>query len=123
MRSPIAARLLTGRSLVSRTFFPIGTQLVVLFTLYRIAEDLMRFINLLEFLFSQLFILRHIGMILSGEFAEGLLDLVVARAARNSQRHVIIFKLDGHREKFYLLRSLTITLAGRKDSLPRRYPR
>ena len=44
----------------------------------------MGLIDFLEFLFSQLFVLRHVGVILAGEFAEGLLDLVVAGAARHS---------------------------------------
>ena len=61
--------------------FPIGPQLVVLFALLGVAEHLVGLVDFLEFFLRPLFVLGHVGMVLAGQFAKGLADVVVAGGA------------------------------------------
>ena len=56
----------------------------------------MGLVELLEFLLRRLFVFRNIGMILSRERAEGLLDFFVGRLGRNTEDPVIVFEFNGH---------------------------
>src|SRR5271168_5158665 len=54
---------------------PIFAELVVFSPFLRVAEDLVGFVDLLEFLLGGGFVPGDIGMVFAGEFAEGFLDL------------------------------------------------
>jgi hypothetical protein len=56
----------------------------------------MGLVELFEFLLRRLFVFGDIGMILSRERAEGLLDFFVGRLGRNTENPVIVFEFNGH---------------------------
>src|SRR5687767_12780168 len=96
MRFKIGARLATTERLPThilparrrtkiRALFPVRAKLVVLLTFFRIAEDLVGFVNFFEFLLGDLFVLGDVGMILPREFPEGFAKVVLAGAARHAQ--------------------------------------
>src|SRR5206468_2075974 len=76
---------------------PVGPQLVILLALRGIAQNLVRLIDLLELLLRTLLGLGHVGMILPGQLAKGLFDLLFTRLPRHAQHFVIIFKLNRHK--------------------------
>jgi hypothetical protein len=102
--SPPAKALAAGKSSAAgrraefRAGFPVGAEFVVFFPLDRVGEDLVGLVDFLEFLLGALFVLGDIGMKFAGELAEGLLDFVILRSARDAEGFVIIFVLDGHRQ-------------------------
>src|SRR5215472_7115035 len=69
----------------------VETELIVDLALFRIAEDFVGLRDGLEFLFGCLVARIDIRMVLAGEFAKGLFDLVGGCAFLDSQRTVIIF--------------------------------
>src|SRR6266446_4205723 len=75
-----AARLLRapiGWRLEASGLIPIRAQLIVFLPLLRIAQYLIRFVDLFEFLLGGFFVLRHIRMVLARQFPECALDFVV----------------------------------------------
>src|SRR5437867_4425413 len=59
-----------------RSLFPIRTEFVVFFAFGRIAEHFVRLVDFLELLFRGFFVLRDIGMVLSRQLSECLLDIL-----------------------------------------------
>ncbi len=84
---------------------PIRAELVVFLPLFGIAQNLIRFVDLLKFFFGGLFVLGHVRMILARQFTERAADLVVASRFRHAECLVIISKLYRH-----LLSSLCLQL-------------
>ena len=76
--------------------FPIASQTVVFFPLFGVAQHFVSFVDFLEFFLGSLFILGHVRMILAGQFAKSLADVVVAGGAFHPQRLVIIFEFNRH---------------------------
>src|SRR5208283_3894293 len=68
---------------------PVGAQFIVLLPLHRVAQHLVGLVDRLEFLLPAPLVLGHVGMVLARELAEGLLDLLLAGAARNAEGGVV----------------------------------
>ncbi len=67
----LAARILPARRRTEiRALLPVRAQLVVLLALFRIAQDFVGFVDLLEFFLGDFFVLGDVGMVLPREFAE-----------------------------------------------------
>src|ERR1700730_10667520 len=116
LRSPVRWRLKSSR------LVPIGAELIVLLALLRIAQHLVSFINLLEFFFSGLFILRDIGMIFARQLAERALDFIVARRLGDAERFVIIPELHRHRAPTLCRPRFGATLSdGRRGKISRHH--
>src|SRR5205814_3190190 len=95
-----AARLLCApsrRRLKSAWLIPIRAKLIVFLSFFRVAQDLIRLIDLLELFLGSRFVLRDIGMMLPGQLAKGTANFLFARCLRHAQRFVIISKLHRHR--------------------------
>src|SRR5262249_41065205 len=75
---------------------PIGSKLIVFLPLLRVAQDLVRFVDFLEFFFGGFFVLGHIRMVLARQLAKSAANLILARGFRHTERFVIISKLNGH---------------------------
>ena len=88
-RRPAAVVALLPRLLVHA---PVGAELVVLLALLRIAEDLVRLVDLLELRLGRLVAGVHVGMMLAGELAVRLLDLFLRRALGDAERLVIVLE-------------------------------
>src|ERR1700736_5568743 len=84
------------RALERRRFPSIRTQIVVFAAILRIAENLVRFVDLLEFFLRVPFVFGDIRMILTGQFSESLLDILRAGIPRYTQDFVIVFELNRH---------------------------
>ena len=81
------ARLLPApsrRRLKPARLVPIRSQLVVFPALLGVAQDLIRFVELLEFFFRDRLVLVDVGMVFARQFAERLFDLVVGRSFGNA---------------------------------------
>ena len=87
-----------GRGPEPGAFLPIGAQFMVLLAFLRVAEDFVGLVDGLEFLLGGLlvFFLGDIGVVLTGQGAEGLANLVGAGGARDAESLVIIFKFNRH---------------------------
>ncbi len=79
-----------------RALFPVRAQLVVFFSLGRIAQHLVGLVDLLEFLLGLLLVLGHVRMVLARKFAEGFFNFVLARAARDAEHFVVVFEFHTH---------------------------
>lgn len=73
-----------GRRLKSTRLVPVRPELIVSLAFFRIAQDFIGLVDLLKFLFGLLFILGDVGMIFSGQLAEGTADLVLLRSLWNA---------------------------------------
>src|SRR6267378_1826388 len=71
-RSALAAGLLTGRRVEISAMFPIRAKFIVAFAFLGIAENFVGFVDFFELRFGRFLIFGDVGMILAGEFAEGL---------------------------------------------------
>src|SRR5436305_13634354 len=103
-----AAGLLTlplRRGLETAWPVPIGPKLIIFRPLLRIAQDLVRFVDLLEFFFGNLFILGHIRVVLARQLAKSAANFLLIRGFRHAECLVIISKLNWH-----LLSSLCLRL-------------
>jgi hypothetical protein len=89
-------RIPSGRRLKSARLIPVRAQLVVFFSLLRIAEDLVGFIQLLELFFRRCLVLIDVGMVFARQLSERLANLIVAGGLRDAERLVIISKLNSH---------------------------
>src|SRR5262249_7110138 len=72
--------------------FPVCSELIVSFSLVRVRQDLVGFVDLLEFFLGGLIPRVQVRMVLSGEFAIGLPNLVVGGIALNPKDFVIILE-------------------------------
>ena len=88
--------LLSGRRPETSAFLPIRVEFIVALALLWVAEDFVGFVDLLELFLGGLLVLGHVGMVLAGQLAKGLLDLFVAGITRHSESGVVIFELNGH---------------------------
>src|SRR5262245_10778936 len=94
---------------------PVGAELVVLLTFGRIAENFVGLVDLLEARFGGLVARIDVGMELAGQFAEGLLDLLLRRSLRDAKRLVVI--LEFHRSSGpYRLKKYQSQPASDRDS-------
>ena len=84
-RLPLLLRLLVHA--------PVGAQLVVLPALLRIAEDLVRLVDLLELRFRRLVARVHVGMVLARQLAVRLLDLLFRRRLGDAERGVVVLEV------------------------------
>src|SRR5665213_528226 len=75
---------------------PIRPQFVVAAPFFRIPQDFVSFVDLLEFRLSGSLVFGHVGVMHPRELAERLLDLLRRGAARHAQRFVVILKFHGH---------------------------
>ena len=91
-RAPFPAR----RRTKTRALLPVGAEFVVSFALLGVAQDFVRLVDFLELFLRGLFVFGDVRVILPREFAEGLANLLVARAAPDAQCLVVILKLDRH---------------------------
>src|SRR5204863_1433833 len=96
---PLWWRLETARPI------PIGSKLIVFLPLLRVAQNLVRFVDFLEFFFGGFFVLGHIRVVLARQLAKSTANLVLARRFRHTERLVIISKLNGHLLNVVRLRS------------------
>jgi hypothetical protein len=78
-RCPSAGSAAAMTWLWSRSRFPIGAELVEFPAAFRIAQNLVGFVDFLEFFLRRFFIFGDIGMILARECTEGLFDFVIRR--------------------------------------------
>ncbi len=67
-------RAATARRRLKSTLLPVGAISVILFPLFRIAQDFIGLIDFLKFLLRRLLVLRRIRMVLARKFPEGALD-------------------------------------------------
>ena len=68
----------TARRRSKSTLLPVGAIGVILFPLFRVAQDFIGLIDFLEFLFRRLFVLRGVRMELARKFPEGALDFFLS---------------------------------------------
>ena len=68
----------TTRRRLKSTMLPIGAIGVILFPLFRVAQDFIGLIDFLEFLLRRLFVLRGVGMELARKFPKGALDFFLS---------------------------------------------
>src|SRR5206468_10294751 len=72
---------------------PIRAELIVFLPLFRIAQNFVRFVDLLKFFFGGLFVLGHVRVILARQLSKSAANLIVCRRFLYSSRLVIISKL------------------------------
>src|SRR3954470_7000300 len=72
---------------------PVGAELVVLAALVGVAEHLVGFVDLLEARFGHLVPGVHVRVVLAGQLAVGLLDLLVGGRLGEPQRRVIVLEV------------------------------
>ncbi len=75
---------------------PVCAQLIILSAFFRVAENFVGLVDFLEFLLGSGFVLGDIGVILTGECAERLLDFRVARVSGHAEDVVVVFEFNGH---------------------------
>ena len=75
---------------------PILAQLIVFSAALRVTQDLVGFVDFLEFFFGGLLIFGNIGVMLVCQFAESFLDFCVARGSGNAKNVVVIFEFNWH---------------------------
>src|SRR5438270_3666214 len=113
--TPGLGLILAGKLLLTLDPLPVGTQLVVLRSLLRVAEHLIGLIDQLEAL-GRFRILVDILVILPRQLAVGRLDLLLARRSGDTQGLVVVLVLrSGH-----CLRQGCPKVAGGKPDLARR---
>src|SRR5690242_6233327 len=93
-----------------RALFPVRAEFIILLSFPRITEDFIRLVDLLELFLGGLFVFGDVGVVLSGEFAERLANVLVTRCPFNSQNPVIVPELDCH--KFVSLRPCAVYRSG-----------
>ncbi len=84
---------------------PIGSKLIIFLPLLRVAQNLVRFVDFLEFFFGGFLVLGHIRVVLARQLAKSAANFVLARRFRHTERLVIISKLNGHLLNVVRLRS------------------
>src|SRR5277367_3714218 len=84
------------RRLKRTLILPIGAKLIVLLSLNRVAQHLVGFVDRLELLLGVLLVLRHVGMELARQLAEGPLDVLLVGIARHAERGVVVLEFDRH---------------------------
>src|SRR5207244_4250113 len=86
---------------------PVGAELVVLFSFLRIAEHLVRLVDLLEFPLGGLVPWLDVGVVLARELPKRLLDLFRGGGLGHAQRRVVVFEVHPsyQRPPFWVLRS------------------
>ena len=89
---------------------PIRAELIVFLPLFRIAQNLVRFVDLLKFFFGGLFVLGHVRVILARQLSKSAADLVLARRFWHPECLVIISKLYWHLFPSLCLRFIRATL-------------
>src|SRR5882724_3764739 len=90
---------------------PIRTELIVFLPLFRIAQNFVRLVDLLEFFFGGLFVLRDIRVVLTRQLSKGAANLVLGRRFRHPECLVIISKLYRHLRNVVRLRSSRTSLS------------
>src|SRR6516165_2650019 len=75
--------------------FPVRAELVVFLPLFRVAQNLVGFIEFLEFFLGLFLVPGHVRVVFPRELAKGLLDFSIAGAAGNAENFIIIFVLYG----------------------------
>src|SRR5512132_1666394 len=88
---------------------PIGAELIVFLPFLRIAQNLVRFVDLLKFFFGGLFVLGHVRVILTRQFSKSAANLLLARRFRHTECLVIISKLYWHPSSSLCLRLIRAT--------------
>ena len=81
------------RRLLPAGLIPIRAEFVVAFAFFNIAEHLVGLVDFLEFRLRRFLVLRHIGMMLPREFAEGFADVVLRRRLRDAESCVVVLEL------------------------------
>ena len=71
--------------------FPALSELVVFFAFFGVGKHLVRLVDFLEFLFGGLVARIYVRVVLAGQLAVSLLDVLVAGAAAESENVVIVF--------------------------------
>src|SRR5438552_1236756 len=84
---------------------PIGSKLIIFLPLLRVAQNLVRFVDFLEFFFGGFLVLGHIRVVLARQLAKSAANFVLARRFRHTERLVIISTLNGHLLNVVRLRS------------------
>jgi hypothetical protein len=102
--SPAPAALSPARRRLEATarLVPIGAKLIVFLALLGVAQDFVRFIDLLKLFLRAFLVLCDVGMVLAREFAERALDFIRARRLRDTERLVVISELNSHRREEFL---------------------
>ena len=81
----------TARSAAGADLFEVGAELVVALALIRVAQHLVRRLDLLKLVLGRRIIRVHVGMILARHLSIGLLYLLLRGGARNTQRGIVVF--------------------------------
>jgi len=89
---------------------PIRAELIVFLPLFLIAQNLVRFVDLLKFFLGGLFVLGYVRVILTRQLSKSAANLVRARRFRHPECLVIISKLDWHLFPSLCLRFIRATL-------------
>src|SRR5262249_6423950 len=95
-RSPAGERLPLLLGLLVHP--PVRAELVVLAALVGIAEHFVRLVDLLELAFRALVAGVDVGMVLSGQLSESLLDVFFGRRLRYAERLVVILEFHQARD-------------------------
>src|SRR5262249_55890250 len=74
---------------------PVGTELVVLFPLLGVAEDLVGLVDPFELRLGRLIAGIDVGVMLARELPVGLLDFFFARVLRDAERRVVVLEIHG----------------------------
>ena len=85
------------RWLKSAGLIPIRTELIVFLALLRIAQDFVSLVDLFKLFFGCRFVFSDIRMIFPRQLSKGAANFVIGRCFRNTQRFVIISKLNRHK--------------------------
>src|SRR5207249_11612140 len=85
------------RRLKSARPVPIRAKLIVLLSLFRVAQHLVGFVDLFKFLFRGLFVLGDIGMMFPRQLAKCGANFVLGGRFRDTECFVIVSKLNWHR--------------------------
>src|SRR5258708_1747811 len=95
-RSTPGAGLLAGGRPEPGAVFPIRPQFIVTLAFLRVAEYFVGFVDFLELRFRDLLVFGYIRMVLPGEPAESLLDVILACATGHAKCGIVIFEFNGH---------------------------
>src|SRR5882724_9881317 len=101
--APLWRRLESARSV------PICAELIVFCTFLRVAQYLVRFVDLLKFFLSSRLVLGDVGMMLARQFAKSAANLIFGGRLGHTQGLVIISELYGHSLSSLCLRSIRAT--------------
>src|SRR5205823_4770083 len=103
LRTPLWGWVKSARSI------PISAELVVFFPFFRVAQYLVRFVDLLKFFLGGLLVLSNVGVVFARQLAKGAANLVFAGRLRHAERLVVISELYGHSPSNLCLRSIRAT--------------